>query len=73
MITTTAPYWLDYLSRERTCCSVCYHEGRGWVKVTPPHVAGIQARLAAHRNQQRAMMRRHVARVHPTLKVRWVR
>lgn len=71
----TAPYWRDYLCRERTMCALCAREGRGWVRVGPPIPPDLHARgqKAAHVNRQRADFQRHVATTHPALRVRWTR
>jgi len=76
MATTTAPYWLDYLARERTMCSICKSvDGAGWVRIGDPIPRDFQrpGRLAAFRAKQKAAFRRHVAALHPDLKVRWTR
>jgi hypothetical protein len=72
----TAPYWLDYLARERTMCSICHKDGKGWVRIGPPIPPGMSTKrgvLASHRNRQRAAFQTHVAEAHPTLRVRWAR
>lgn len=69
----TAPYWRDYLARERTMCSLCHREGRGWVRIGDPIAADYSARRSAIVNRQRAAYQRHVAEFHPTLRIRWSR
>lgn len=75
MTGTTAPYWRDYLARERTMCSLCHVEGRGWVRIGDPIPPDFQrrGRKAAFVSHQRADFRRHAAEFHPTLRVRWAR
>lgn len=77
MNTTTtplkAPYWLDYLCRERTMCSLCHRDGQQ-VRIgelIPTNLS--HGGLSAHRNRQRAAYRRHVDAAHPGLRVRWAR
>jgi hypothetical protein len=75
-VVVTDPYWLDYLCRERTMCSICKSiDGAGWVRIGDPIPADIQrrGRKAIFRARQRAAFRRHVAEFHPTLRVRWAR
>jgi len=70
-----APWWRDYLTRERTMCSLCAVNGKGWVRIGDPIPPDVQrrGRMAAFVTRQRAAFRRHVADVHPTLRVRWAR
>lgn len=70
-----APYWRDYLSRERTMCSLCFHQGRGWVRIGPPIPIDVHRRgkLAAWIMKQRTAFWNHVREVHPDLPVRWAR
>lgn len=71
----TAPYWRDYLARERTMCSLCYRDGRGWVRIGPSIPPDLQrpGRRSAFVNRQRADFQRHVRGAHPDLVVRWSR
>jgi hypothetical protein len=69
----TAPYWRDYLARERTMCAICYREGRGWVRIGDPIPADYQHWRGAFVLTQRGAFKRHVAEFHPMLRVRWAR
>jgi ferredoxin len=73
--TPGAPYWLDYLCRERTMCSLCRETVQHNVRIGPPIPPDINrpGQKAAFRARQRAAFVGHVANVHPGLKVRWAR
>lgn len=73
--TIVAPWWGDYLARERTMCSLCHREGRGWVRIGDPIPPNFQRRGVRQgwKSRQRAAFRRHVAELHPDLRVRWAR
>lgn len=68
----SAPYWADYLCRERTFCSVCPGHA---TRIGPPIPRDVNrpGRKAAWKTAQQAAFRRHVAEAHPGLRVRWAR
>lgn len=68
----SAPYWQDYLCRERTMCSVCPGHA---TRIGPPIPRDVNrpGQKAAWKARQRAAFLMHVEAFHPTLRVRWSR
>ena len=60
--------WKRWLTRDRTHCTLCKAEGKGWVRIVVPTAERnpISPRTsAAYWTHARALFRRHVAEFHP--------